>query len=318
MRLFFEHAVPMLFDKECRYPPIPNAYLEALAGWKRPRTVRKYAGQLLGFLQWCEDQGVDWERIDKPRIWEFARAVKGGNNTFNGVMFRLRDLYRFASLHHDTPNPMEFFGGKADRLKKRKDKPASISIVSDADAKRFIKGFLDPQHRLMATVFHLTGLRLSEVLSLPRTFLDLTPLAGKVKYTVEGKGGVIRHLIMSWELRERIAGHAKGTAGPFIFTADGVRSLHRDTVEKAFQRNTRRTGVRITPHMFRHMYATRRLAELEQSHKSSDGLNSPLKALQMELGHARITTTSIYLHVASMEEASDTLAAYHRKELKDL
>ena len=50
-----------------------------------------------------------------------------------------------------------------------------------------------------------------------------------------------------------------------------------------------RTGVRITPHMFRHMYATRRLAELEQSHKSSDGLNSPLKALQMELGHARIT-----------------------------
>jgi len=84
-----------------------------------------------------------------------------------------------------------------------------------------------------------------------------------------------------------------GTESPgTVFLGRGGKPLQPSAIEGVFSTNCKRTGLKITPHQLRHCYAVERLAYLQDI-----GAPNPLKTLQMELGHAHMTTTERYLHV---------------------
>jgi integrase/recombinase XerD len=143
-------------------------------------------------------------------------------------------------------------------------------------------------------VIYASGLRVSEVLSLPKS-------AARLKepfLTVRGKGGRERLAVLSNPARTAITAYralldetAPGAAAsPWLFPADS-ESGHM--TRQAFARDLKTiasaagiSAARMSPHVLRHAFA---------SHLLQNGAD--LRVVQELLGHADISTTQIYTHV---------------------
>ena len=75
----------------------------------------------------------------------------------------------------------------------------------------------------------------------------------------------------------------------YLFISDSGRALSPQTARRTIHRLSADAGVecRITPHMFRHTFAT---LLMEQGVE--------LSYIQKYLGHSSISTTQIYLHIS--------------------
>jgi integrase/recombinase XerD len=91
----------------------------------------------------------------------------------------------------------------------------------------------------------------------------------------------------------------RGRLSPYLFVGRDGRRLTRQTVWRRLRLAARRAEIegQVSPHTLRHAFAT---------HLVEGGAD--LRVVQMMLGHADISTTQIYTHVAR-----DRLRALHRK-----
>ena len=160
-------------------------------------------------------------------------------------------------------------------------------------------------YALLETLY-ATGLRVSELISLPRGVLT----ADDRVLTVKGKGGRERLVPLNEAARKALAAHlaavgedeAKGkSASPWLFPSSGGQHLTRQRLGqelKALALAARIEPARVSPHVLRHAFA---------SHLLERGAD--LRTVQQLLGHADISTTQIYTHV--IEERLRRLVEQH-------
>jgi len=165
--------------------------------------------------------------------------------------------------------------------------------------------------RAMLEVLYACGLRVSELVGLRRFEVNLE--AGVLR--IMGKGSKERLVPLGEEavewlqrylgqarpaLLERAhrTGPARGAADALFVTARGA-ALTRQAFWHNLKRHGRRAlpGKSLSPHVLRHAFAT---------HLINHGAD--LRVVQMLLGHADISTTQIYTHVAR-----ERLKALHAK-----
>lgn len=147
------------------------------------------------------------------------------------------------------------------------------------------KGLRD---RCMLELMYATGLRVSELTGLTLSSIDLQ--AGIVR--VVGKGNKERMVPFGEEagnwLKKWLQRRA-GIANTHLFPGRGGRAMSRQNFWQRIRLYANRTGISPlpSPHTLRHAFAT---------HLLNHGAD--LRAVQMLLGHAHITTTEIYTHVS--------------------
>jgi integrase/recombinase XerD len=159
-------------------------------------------------------------------------------------------------------------------------------------------------------MLYATGLRVSELVTLPRSVLT-----GDARVlTIKGKGGRERIVPLNRAAREAverflaIEQYAEGSDGaprppsPWLFASRGVEGhLTRQRLAQELKDLAVEAGIdpeRVSPHVLRHAFA---------SHLLDRGAD--LRAVQQLLGHADISTTQIYTHV--LEERLKTLVFEH-------
>jgi integrase/recombinase XerD len=160
-------------------------------------------------------------------------------------------------------------------------------------------------YALLETLY-ATGLRVSELISLPRGVL----IADDRVLTVKGKGGRERLVPLNEAARKALATHlaavsedeAKGrSASPWLFPSSGGQHLTRQRLGQELKALALAAGIepaRVSPHVLRHAFA---------SHLLERGAD--LRTVQQLLGHADISTTQIYTHV--IEERLRRLVEQH-------
>ncbi|GHT89010.1 integrase [Bacteroidia bacterium] len=154
-----------------------------------------------------------------------------------------------------------------------------------------------------------TGIRVSELCNLKSTDIDLQ--SGVVK--VFGKGGKERIIqICDSEIKMSLKHYKKlynsfiQNEGYFFINRLG-QTISTQSVRLMIHHYVQEAGLakKITPHTFRHTFATLLLEE-----------NVDIRYIQSMLGHRSITTTQIYTHV-NTESQKKILAAKHpRRKLK--
>jgi integrase/recombinase XerD len=141
--------------------------------------------------------------------------------------------------------------------------------------------------RAMLETLYATGLRVSELVAL-KTF-EVNLEAGVVR--VMGKGSKERLVPLGEEAVEWIARYMKQRrVGPdALFLTDRGAGMTRQAFWHLIRRYGRRAipGKKLSPHVLRHAFAT---------HLINHGAD--LRVVQLLLGHADISTTQIYTHVA--------------------
>ena len=153
---------------------------------------------------------------------------------------------------------------------------------------------------------YATGLRVSELIALPRNVL----IADDRVLTIKGKGGRERLVPLNETAREALQAHleavsegeAKGRgASPWLFPSAGGQHLTRQRFGQELKGLASDAGLepaRVSPHVLRHAFA---------SHLLERGAD--LRTVQQLLGHADISTTQIYTHV--IEERLRRLVEQH-------
>lgn len=144
-------------------------------------------------------------------------------------------------------------------------------------------------------VLFSTGIRISELCSL--TINDINLETGKI--TIHGKGSKERLVYIGNNnvlsaIRKYYSMHIKNSnTNLFLFTNKQGKRLSEQSVRHMIGRYAKEAGVKqhITPHMFRHSFATLLLDE---------GVD--IRQIQNILGHASIVTTQIYTHVSSNKQ----------------
>lgn len=155
----------------------------------------------------------------------------------------------------------------------------------------------------MLEILYAAGLRVSELVHLKIQDVHLD--AGFVR--VLGKGSKERIVPIGQYARERILfylEHGRGRlagehTSSYLFVARAGRPMTRQAFWKLLRRYAAKAGLikTVTPHSLRHSFA---------SHLLEGGAD--LRAVQLMLGHADISTTQIYTHVTK-----ERLKELHRK-----
>lgn len=165
--------------------------------------------------------------------------------------------------------------------------------------------------RALLELLFSTGLRVSELVSLNRDSVDLK----KNEFSVRGKGDKIRVVFVSDAAREVLKRYLDQRGDPdealFIRLRKGSGPagdlrLTARSVERLVRKYARSAGItkKVTPHGLRHSFAT----DLLQS-------GADLRAVQLLLGHAQITTTQIYTHFTD-KGLRDIHRKFHGKSRK--
>ena len=152
---------------------------------------------------------------------------------------------------------------------------------------------LGQRDRAMLELLYASGLRVSELVSLKTVQLGLAEgalrVTGKgskervVPFGEEAHGWITRYLVDSR------AAILAGQASDALFVTARGGAMTRQMFWKLVKRHALAAGIDapLSPHTLRHAFAT---------HLLNHGAD--LRAVQMLLGHADISTTTIYTHVA--------------------
>ena len=214
----------------------------------------------------------------------------------------LRQFFRFLyaeGIRADDPT------GTLDSPKKERPLPKTMSEAEtgrliDRAAEEAADGSPGDSARIAATrlhalveVLYATGLRVSELVSLP---VSVAARDDRF-FIVKGKGDKERMVPLSakartamrlWMAERRLVPALD--ASPFLFPASSQSGfLPRQVFGRDLKALAARAGIRaakISPHVLRHAFA---------SHLLQNGAD--LRAVQQLLGHSDISTTQIYTHV---------------------
>lgn len=187
------------------------------------------------------------------------------------------------SPRKDRPLPKNMAEAETGRLLDRA--AVEASEAGDAVAARRMHALVE--------VLYATGLRVSELVSLPVT----VALRDDRFFVVRGKGNKERMVPLSPKAREAMrAWLAVRDAdpslkdSPYLFPSSSESGhLPRQVFARDLKALAARAGIataKVSPHVLRHAFA---------SHLLQNGAD--LRAVQQLLGHADISTTQIYTHV---------------------
>jgi len=260
-------------------------------------TLEAYRRDIAQFAGWLATQGgpglVDAAPADLHRhlAWQVA-SKKAKPRSTGRLVSSLRRFYRFAlleGLRRDDPCA----DIEAPKLPRSLPKSITEAEVESLLAAPDAGSDLGLRDKAMLETLYASGLRVSELVGLKvqQVSLDM----GVVR--VLGKGSKERltplgQEALAWiqryqeDARPRILGVRKSDA---LFVTGRGAPMTRQAFWGLVKRYAARAGIgpAISPHTLRHAFAT---------HLINHGAD--LRVVQLLLGHADISTTQIYTHVA--------------------
>ncbi len=268
-----------------------------------PHTIAAYRRDL---AQFAEVAGTRW-RDDPQPLLEFViglqkAGAKGSTQARKSAA--VRSFYVFALRE----------GVATKDIPALVDAPRPGSYLPDVLAADDVERILDappPEHpigirdRAILELLYGCGLRVSELVGLDVDRVDLP----NQQVRVIGKGNKERRVPMGDEARERLHRYRIGPRAEWtakhpteaVFVGRRGKRMSREAVWSLVKRWTEASGVteRVTPHTFRHSFAT---------HLLEGGAD--LRVVQALLGHASISTTQLYTHLTG-ERVREVYARAH-------
>ncbi len=251
-------------------------------------TVAAYRRDLTKYLNW---------RINNPEasIKEYAFSIKDlAPSSLERNFSAVRSFHKYLNREFNIFDPTDDLPetGKRQRL------PKALTVE---EITRLIDAGKDPgeavslRNYLLLELLYSTGARVSEVVGINLSDISENSVNGESIWVLKlrGKGGKERMVplgsyaksaIDDYLVRTRPSLLKKLSESALFLNNRGTR-LSRVSAWEIVKRAAEKAGLtsRVTPHVFRHSYATHLL----------DG-GADIRVVQELLGHASVTTTQIY------------------------
>lgn len=282
------------------FKPWITDYLDACEFEKKlsPNTIKAYRIDLRQFAEFTEQKSADLEILNQ--------YIKHLNQHFapRSVKRKLASVKAF--YHHlEISGVLEV--NPFNKLQIRIHAPRQLPrIIPSQIVKALLQNAYDaymPGRRdvlcdiVVLELLFSTGLRVSELCALSKDTFLLSE--NKLRLLIYGKGRKERVIqIVTPELLQLLQTYCNTFAaeineqGAILFNRRG-RPLSPQSVRRIIDKYIKRIGIdlHVTPHMFRHTFATSLL---------DAGMD--IRYIQSLLGHSSISTTQIYTHVSAYQQ----------------
>jgi len=259
-------------------------------------SLSAYRRDLLLLAQWLQkDSGADLYRVAEKDLTAYiANRRTDKATTANRRLTVFKRFYRHALRMNLVKND-PCIGLRAAKQALRFPKILSEDQVAALLNAPDVETSLGLRDRTMLELMYASGLRVSEIVSLKTVALGLNEGVIRV---VNGKGGKERLVPFGGEAGQWLLRYLADARKPLLEgkTSDAVfvgRHTGTGLTRQAFWALIKRYAtianipVALSPHTLRHAFAT---------HLLNHGAD--LRVVQLLLGHADISTTQIYTHVA--------------------
>jgi integrase/recombinase XerD len=263
-----------------------------------PLTISAYKSDIAQFAEFLSRRRTSLASATRADVRKFLQELFSNQVDGRSVgrkLSALRQFYRHLLLDklidHDPTLDI-------DSPKQWKVLPKSLAreeIDSLLQVRRSCTGKLDEaiasRDRAMLEMFYAGALRVSEIVGVKMEDVKLD--LGYV--LVRGKGDKERIVPLGKSALDALANYmgpqrnvlTGGKSSPLIFLGRGGRKLSRQRVWQMLKSASAGAGRSASPHMLRHSCAT---------HMVENGAD--LRTVQTILGHADISTTQVYTHLA--------------------
>ena len=259
-------------------------------------TLRAYERDLLAFKDYVArlDESLSfWEAdTDVARSWVVSMMDAGSAaSTVCRKLSSLRSFFAFVRVNCGVvQNPVASLKGPKCRKKlpsfvKEEDMNVLIDDVSFGD------GYVACRDKMILQLFYETGMRLSELVGLNVSSLDMQADVVKVlgkrnrERVVPFASGLKEALVSYLVLREKFA---RSSVGALFLSVRGERISPGVVYRMVRERLAGVTSVKKkSPHVLRHSFATAMLNN-----------NAEIGAVKELLGHRQLATTEIYTHLS--------------------
>jgi integrase/recombinase XerD len=271
------------------------SYLNVERGFSS-NTLSAYSRDLVEVVEYLVGQGVSsWSEVAHQHLAEYFVRLGDGLSHRS----KARRLAALRSFFKYLEKRGAIIKNPASHMRFPKFRVPLPEVLSESQVEALLaqpdrSTPVGQRDRAMLELLYASGLRVSEITGLRVQQLFLDP--GYV--VVLGKGDKERLVPMGEWARETLEAYLDhgrrqllkpGRHSVFVFLNRRGTELTRQGVWKIIKQYALRAGIpqSLTPHMLRHSFAT---------HLLQNGAD--LRSLQTMLGHADISTTQIYTHVA--------------------
>jgi len=266
-------------------------------------TIKAYEVDIERFIHWLKQ--------DKKSDYLNAKEVE--INTYISYLFKLR--LKSSSINRNISSIKVFylFLMKKNMLKvspiaevvtPKQEKYLPISM-SESEVEILLKSpntkiKIEKRDKAMIEMLYATGMRISELVNLKITNVDMQRCVVKVL----GKGSKERLIPFGETASEALNHYMKdrqSLASKEIFLSNRGTKMSRQAFWSRIKVYLAREGLKdsISPHTLRHAFATHLL------NRGAD-----LRSVQLLLGHSDLSTTQIYTHIAK-QRLSEVLKKHH-------
>ena len=265
-------------------------------------TALAYRTDLNTYLKFLEDKKINYETITHLEITDFLWHLKTSNfkpRSIYRMIESIRQFYKFLIAENfiKTDPTANLTAPKLDLILPdmltNEEVTKLLNSVSESDN-------LSIRNRAMLELLYATGLRVSELINLKFSNIDIEECYVKIF----GKGNKERlvpfgqkaQLYLKRYLRVR-----NNTKSEFVFLTRLNKPISRIEFWRQLKQIAIKAGIskNITPHTLRHSFAT---------HLLTGGAD--IRFVQEMLGHSSISTTQIYTHV-SQERLKEQHKKFH-------
>jgi integrase/recombinase XerD len=266
-----------------------------------PLTIAAYSTDVGQFAAYLEKHKRTLLSAQRSHVREFIQQLFGNavdGRSVGRKLSALRHLYRYLlldkvverdpTLNIDSPKQWKVLPKALAR-----DEMESMLSLSTSPSKHKTKAgdAMALRDRAMLEVLYAAALRVSEIVGakledvkLEQGCLLVRGKGDKERIVPLGKGA---QDALGIYMRDARVSLTKGKNSPHLFVGRGGRKLTRQRVWQMVRTASVRAGRNASPHMLRHSCAT---------HMVENGAD--LRTVQTILGHADISTTQVYTHLA--------------------
>ncbi len=268
-------------------------------------TILAYSRDVRKFLAFIHSFGKGILDVSVDDVRSFVREMFSEDlesSTVSREMSALRSFFRYLKeMGIIASNPAEFvpLPAVSHKLPSVLTKSEMIDLLMNLPEEKI----LDLRNKAMMMILYASGIRVSELTNLNVEDVDFS--SNHIK--VFGKGRKERVVPMGRKASDVLRRYVKrrwelggSDKGPLFLTKSGKR-IDRIAVYRVVKRASLKipNAGRISPHSFRHSFAT---------HLLENGAD--IRSVQELLGHSRLSTTQKYTHL-TIEKLKDVYDSFH-------
>lgn len=276
-----------------------------------PLTLSAYAGDICQFSEFLSKNKRTLLTARRNEVKDFIQELFANSVDGRSVgrkLSALRHLYRYLLLdkvldHDPTLNIDSPKQWKVLPKSLARDEVETMLRVPSTSSDRKLARAIAFRDNAMLEVFYAGALRVSEIVGVKLEDLKLD--LGCV--LVRGKGDKERIVPLGKSAQDALVSYLKTARpvftekknSPLLFLGRGARKLTRQRVWQMVKTASSSAGRHASPHMLRHSCAT---------HMVENGAD--LRTVQTILGHADISTTQVYTHLA-LDRLKNVYKSHH-------